>query len=91
MVEVDSEPPWAYYLRYKQTITSKLEVKTMAGSVSPQALNDLMGGKSFNAWGMIGLMGEGLTETRYRRVDDHSKAGYAKLEKDRAADRGVDR
>lgn len=34
-------------------------------------------------WGMIGVMGNALTETRYRRVDDRSVDGYAQLEKDR--------
>ena len=36
-------------------------------------------------WGMIGVLDNSLTETRYRRVDDRDVAGYAKLEKDRAA------
>jgi predicted metal-dependent enzyme (double-stranded beta helix superfamily) len=36
-------------------------------------------------WGMIGVMDNALTETRFRRVDDHSKEDYAQLEKDRAA------
>jgi predicted metal-dependent enzyme (double-stranded beta helix superfamily) len=34
-------------------------------------------------WGMIGVMGNHLTETRFRRVDDHAVDGYARLEKDR--------
>jgi predicted metal-dependent enzyme (double-stranded beta helix superfamily) len=36
-------------------------------------------------WGMIGVMGNALTETRFRRVDDRSREDYARLEKDRAA------
>jgi 3-mercaptopropionate dioxygenase len=36
-------------------------------------------------WGMIGILDNTLTETRYRRVDDRSKAGFAHLEKDRTA------
>lgn len=36
-------------------------------------------------WGMIGAIGNGLTETRFRRVDARSKEGYALLEKDREA------
>ena len=36
-------------------------------------------------WGMIGVMDNALTETRFRRVDDRSKEGYAQLEKDRGA------
>ena len=34
-------------------------------------------------WGMIGVMGNHLTETRFRRVDDHAVDGYARLERDR--------
>jgi hypothetical protein len=34
---------------------------------------------------MIGILDNTLTETRYRRVDDRSKAGFAQLEKDRSA------
>ena len=36
-------------------------------------------------WGMIGVMDNALTETRFRRVDDRSKEGYAQLEKERDA------
>ena len=36
-------------------------------------------------WGMIGVMDNALTETRFRRVDDRSRDGYAKLEQDRRA------
>jgi predicted metal-dependent enzyme (double-stranded beta helix superfamily) len=36
-------------------------------------------------WGMIGVMDNALTETRFRRVDDRSREGYARLEKDRGA------
>jgi len=36
-------------------------------------------------WGMIGVMDNALTETRFRRVDDRSREGYAQLEKDRDA------
>ena len=34
-------------------------------------------------WGMIGILNNTLTETRYQRVDDRSREGYAKLELDR--------
>ena len=37
-------------------------------------------------WGMIGVMGNHLTETRFRRVDDRSVDGYARLEKDRSVE-----
>ena len=34
-------------------------------------------------WGLIGIMDNTLTETRFRRVDDRSREGYAQLEQDR--------
>ena len=34
-------------------------------------------------WGMIGILDNSLTESRFRRVDDPSKEGYAQLEQDR--------
>ena len=37
-------------------------------------------------WGMIGVMGNHLTETRFRRVDDYSVEGYARLEQDRSVE-----
>jgi 3-mercaptopropionate dioxygenase len=36
-------------------------------------------------WGMIGVMDNALTETRFRRVDDRSRDDYAQLEQDRSA------
>lgn len=36
-------------------------------------------------WGMIGVMDNLLTETRFRRVDDRQRADWAQLEQDRAA------
>lgn len=36
-------------------------------------------------WGMIGVMDNLLTETRFRRVDDRQRADWARLEQDRAA------
>jgi 3-mercaptopropionate dioxygenase len=38
-----------------------------------------------STWGMIGVMDNALTETRFRRVDDRSRENYAQLEKDRGA------
>ncbi len=35
-------------------------------------------------WGLIGILDNAIQETRYRRVDDRARDGYAKLEKDRA-------
>jgi predicted metal-dependent enzyme (double-stranded beta helix superfamily) len=33
---------------------------------------------------MIGVLGNAIQETRYRRVDDRRRAGFAALERDRA-------
>ena len=46
---------------------------------------DHLGPHDHRTWGMIGILENSITETRYRRVDDHDVDGYAKLEKDRAA------
>ena len=37
-----------------------------------------------HTWGMIGVMGNAIQETRFRRVDDRTRDGHATLEKDRA-------
>ena len=44
-----------------------------------------LGPHDHQTWGMIGVLENSLTETRYRRVDDRDVDGYAKLEKDRSA------
>ena len=44
-----------------------------------------VGPHDHRTWGMIGILDNALTETRYRRVDDRDVDGYAKLEKDRTA------
>ncbi len=36
-------------------------------------------------WGMIGVMDNALTETRFRRVDDRERENWARLERDRSA------
>ena len=36
-----------------------------------------------HTWGMIGVMGNGIQETRFRRVDDRDRDGYARLVTDR--------
>ena len=36
-------------------------------------------------WGMIGVMDNALTETRFRRVDDLQREDWAQLERDRSA------
>tara|TARA_B110001454_G_scaffold194663_1_gene196384 strand:- start:194 stop:583 length:390 start_codon:yes stop_codon:yes gene_type:complete len=46
---------------------------------------DHLGPHDHRTWGMIGILENALTETRYRRIDDHDVDGFAKLEKDRAA------
>ena len=38
-----------------------------------------------HTWGMIGVMDNALTETRFRRLDDRSQDDHAQLEKDRTA------
>ena len=47
---------------------------------------DHLGPHDHRTWGMIGVLGNSITETRFRRVDDRQRAGYARLEKDRVAD-----
>ncbi len=44
-----------------------------------------LGPHDHRTWGMIGVLDNAITETRYRRVDDRDVEGYAKLEKDRTA------
>jgi len=44
---------------------------------------DHLGPHDHHTWGMIGVLDNALTETRFRRVDDRSKEGQAQLEKDR--------
>ena len=43
-----------------------------------------VGPHDHHTWGMIGVMGNAIQETRYRRVDDRAREGHAVLEKDRA-------
>jgi predicted metal-dependent enzyme (double-stranded beta helix superfamily) len=38
-----------------------------------------------NTWGMIGVMDNGIQETRFRRVDDRQRDDFAQLERDRVA------
>ena len=47
---------------------------------------DRTGPHDHRTWGMIGILDNALTETRFRRVDDRSKDGYAQLEQDRRAE-----
>ncbi len=44
---------------------------------------DGVGPHDHQTWGMIGVAGNAIQETRYRRVDDRDRADYARLEKDR--------
>jgi predicted metal-dependent enzyme (double-stranded beta helix superfamily) len=44
---------------------------------------DHTGPHDHRTWGMIGVMGNAITETRFRRVDDQDREDYAVLEKDR--------
>ncbi|MGE3541915.1 MAG: hypothetical protein AB7N91_31430 [Candidatus Tectimicrobiota bacterium] len=45
---------------------------------------DHLGPHDHQTWGMIGVLDNALTETRFRRVDDRNREGYARLEKDRS-------
>jgi predicted metal-dependent enzyme (double-stranded beta helix superfamily) len=45
---------------------------------------DYIGPHDHQTWGMIGVMGNAIQETRYRRVDDRNRDGYARLETDRS-------
>jgi predicted metal-dependent enzyme (double-stranded beta helix superfamily) len=42
-----------------------------------------IGPHDHHTWGMIGVMGNAIQETRFRRVDDRARSGHATLEKDR--------
>ena len=44
---------------------------------------DWVGPHDHQTWGMIGVIGNAIEETRYRRVDDRSREGYAIIERDR--------
>jgi predicted metal-dependent enzyme (double-stranded beta helix superfamily) len=43
-----------------------------------------VGPHDHHTWGMIGVMDNAIQETRYRRIDDRARDGYAALERDRA-------
>ena len=47
---------------------------------------DHTGPHDHRTWGMIGILDNALTETRFRRVDDRSKEGYSQLEQDRRSE-----
>lgn len=42
-----------------------------------------VGPHDHHTWGMIGVLGNGIQEARFRRVDGHEQEGYARLERDR--------
>jgi len=42
-----------------------------------------IGPHDHHTWGMIGVMDNGIQETRFRRVDDRARPDHAVLEKDR--------
>jgi predicted metal-dependent enzyme (double-stranded beta helix superfamily) len=44
---------------------------------------DFVGPHDHQTWGMIGVMGNAIQETRYRRVDDRSREDFVQLERDR--------
>ncbi|MGQ4806813.1 hypothetical protein NKDENANG_00148 [Candidatus Entotheonellaceae bacterium PAL068K] len=47
---------------------------------------DHTGPHDHGTWGMIGILANTLTETRFWRVDDRRRDGYARLEQDRRAE-----
>jgi predicted metal-dependent enzyme (double-stranded beta helix superfamily) len=44
---------------------------------------DHIGPHDHKTWGMIGVAGNAIQETRFRRVDDRDRDDFARLEKDR--------
>lgn len=42
-----------------------------------------VGPHDHHTWGMIGVLGNGIQETRFQRVDDRNREGYATLVTDR--------
>src|SRR5438552_1375360 len=44
---------------------------------------DYVGPHDHQTWGMIGVIGNAIQETRFRRVDDRDREGFARLEQDR--------
>lgn len=42
---------------------------------------DGVGPHDHHTWGMIGVLGNAIEETRFRRVDDRDRDGYARLER----------
>lgn len=44
---------------------------------------DHIGPHDHHTWGMIGVLGNGIQEARFRRVDDRSLEDFARLERDR--------
>jgi predicted metal-dependent enzyme (double-stranded beta helix superfamily) len=47
---------------------------------------DHLGAHDHKTWGMIGVMDNHITETRFTRHDDRSRPDYAVLERDRVVD-----
>jgi predicted metal-dependent enzyme (double-stranded beta helix superfamily) len=45
---------------------------------------DHVGPHDHRTWGLIGVMDNSITETRFRRQDDRSREGFASLERGRA-------
>lgn len=43
-----------------------------------------VGPHDHHTWGMIGVLGNGIQETRFRRVDDRTRERLARLEKERS-------
>ena len=77
-VGVGPRPDHGSYLLYQGE--SGLQVTSVVWGPGEQ-----LGPHDHCTWGMIGVLENTLTETRYQRVDDRSKDGFARLERDRSA------
>lgn len=45
---------------------------------------DHVGPHDHHTWGMIGVIGNAIQETRYRKLDEHADDGIVRLERDRS-------
>ena len=72
-------PNHGSYLLHYNPVTGLLITSVVWGPGDHTAPHDL------KTWGMIGVMGNSLTETRFLRKDDRSRDNFATLEKDRVA------
>ena len=72
-----NRPKHGSYLLYRGDETGLLVTSVVWGPGDHASPHD------HHTWGMIGVMSNTLSETRFRRLDDRSNPEYALLEKDR--------